>query len=127
MCWGNIIGDGTVTSDGAPRILTTVADAISVSSMPDGFLAVRTKGELMGWGNFHFGHQEGPGSPSALARGGAIRARALYRGLGLEGRTCIDDAAGRGTVCARTRVLVPTQPPADPLLWTGFVRPAGAT
>lgn len=126
VCWGNGIGDGGTAPGGAPRILAGAADAITFSSMPDGFLAIRTKGELMGWGNFYWGHQEGPGAPGALPRGEAVRARGLYRGLGLEGRTCIDDAAGKGTVCARTRDLVPTSTPPVPLLWTGFVKPAGA-
>lgn len=126
ICWGNGIGDGGSAPSGAPRILAGAADAITFSSMPDGFLAIRTKGELMGWGNFYWGHQEGPGAPGSLPRGEAIRARALYRGLGLEGRTCIDDAAGKGTVCAPTRDLVPTTQSAVPLLWTGFVKPVGA-
>jgi hypothetical protein len=126
VCWGNGIGDGGSAPSGAPRILAGAADAISFSSMPDGFLAIRTKGELMGWGNFYWGHQEGPGMPGSLPRGQAIRARALYRGLGLEGRTCMDDAAGKGTACARTRDLVPTFVSGVALLWTGFVKPAGA-
>jgi hypothetical protein len=126
ICWGSEIGDGGSSSGGAPRILSGAGDAISFNAMPNGFLAVRTKGELMGWGNFYWGHQEGPGTPGSLPRGASIRARALYRGLGLEGRTCIDDAAGKGTACARTRDLVPTATSAVPLLWTGFVKPAGA-
>jgi hypothetical protein len=126
VCWGNGIGDGTLAPDGAPRILAGAGDAITFSPMPDGFLAIRTKGELMGWGNFYWGHAEGPGAPGSLPRGTAIRARGLYRGLSLTGRTCIDDAAGKGTVCAPTRDLVPTTQSAVPLLWTGFVKPAGA-
>ncbi len=97
-------------------------DAVTLVPMPDGYVAMRVKGELMGWGVFYFGHSDGPGQAGALPAASAIRVRAVSRGLGLEGRTCIDEAAGKGTVCAPTRDLGSTTF-ASPVLWIGLVPP----
>jgi hypothetical protein len=128
VCWGASTGysrTSTANSE-APHALPGVGDAVALLPMPDGFLALRSKGELMGWGDFYFGHVYGPGQPGPLDRGAGIRARGLYGGIGLEGRTCADDAAGKGTVCGRTRDLAAPAEFGSPLLWTGFVKPAGA-
>jgi hypothetical protein len=121
ICWGNGLGFGALGHQEPPRVLAGVGDALGLVPLPDGYIARRVKGELMGWGTFYFGHSNGIGGPGPLPASTLLRARAISRGLGLPGRTCFDDAFGNGTVCAPTRDLASTT--ANPILWIGLQPP----
>jgi hypothetical protein len=123
ICWGLGITFGELGDQLTPRVLAGVGDAVDLVPMPDGYIARRIKGELMGWGGYWIGHGPEIGAPDMLRARHGIRARSVFRGLGVPGKTCIDDAFGRGTTCIWTAWLIDGPASRGQAHWIGLVPP----
>jgi hypothetical protein len=127
ICWGSGTGLGPGGGNGAvPAPLPGATGLRQLLPLQDGFIAVTTTGKLSGWGSLRFGHSDFPGAVSDLPRGRAIAAREAYRARLYYGRACLDAVDGLGTVCSPSYNFVSNGPGSGELLWTGFVKPAGA-
>ena len=128
ICWGSATGLGPGgTSGAAPAPLPGATGLRQLLPLQDGFMAVTTDGKLRGWGSLRFGHSDFPGAVSDLPRGQAIAVRNASRARLHFGTACLDAVGGLGTVCAPSENFVSNGPGSGELLWTGFVKPVGAS
>jgi hypothetical protein len=128
ICWGAGHGLGFGVAGGPPAPLTGASGLRQILPLQFGFMAVTTDGGLKGWGYVTLSFQDFPGSAVVdLPLVNAIRTERASRARMASGTGCLDAVGGLGTVCAEVMgFALNGKGPFPELLWTGFVKPAGA-